>query len=101
MSDAAVTGACVLGFVSLVMVLVYGLSRRGTRDAINGDVRPQDPARRRLGLFYVDPTDSRVWVPRPQGNGWDPNLATTGGRLVIATLVALPLLVVVVALLTS
>ncbi|WP_409484039.1 hypothetical protein [Arsenicicoccus dermatophilus] len=101
MSDDLVAVVVVLGVVVSALVLIGVLSARDTRSALDGPVRVQDPAKRRWGAAYLDPDDPRVWVPRPAGNGWDPNLATTGGRLVLAALLGIPLAVVAAALLLA
>lgn len=90
----------VLAVVSCAMTLIWWLSGRDTSRAAHGMLRPQEREHRRYGLFYADPDDPRVWVPRPLGNGWDPNLATTGGKAIAAVAALVTLGVVVGALLT-
>lgn len=82
MSENAVAVIVVGVVVCGAMGLIYWLSSRETDAAIRGETRVQKRENVRLGIFYSDPEDERVWVPRPRGNGWDPNLATLGGKLI-------------------
>lgn len=87
-------GLVMLAFVACIMTFFYRLSGRDTEAAIRHETKVQDRSKRHLGLFYADADDPRVWVPRPQGNGWDPNLATVGGKAIWGALGALVLLTV-------
>lgn len=56
----------------------------------------------RLGVFYVNPADERVFVPRRSGIGDTLNLAQPAAWVVVALLASLPILVVVlIALVTA
>jgi len=48
----------------------------------------------RWGLFYVNPDDDRIWVPKPIGVGWTLNFAKPASWAVLALLL-LPLGVIV------
>lgn len=48
----------------------------------------------RWGLFYVNPEDPRLWVPKRMGLGWTLNFARGGSWLVLGLLILPPLLVI-------
>jgi uncharacterized membrane protein len=56
--------------------------------------RPEDPRRQdvsghyRLGLFYVNPEDPRLWVEKRMGFGWTLNFARPAAILVMLLLLA-------------
>jgi uncharacterized membrane protein len=52
---------------------------------------PEGPQRWRWGLFYVDPTDRRVLVPRRRGQGRTLNLGHPAAWLALLLLLGLPL----------
>ncbi len=45
------------------------------------------------GLFYVNPRDARIWVPKPIGLGWTLNFGRPAGWFMLALLLA-PLLLI-------
>ena len=51
---------------------------------------PSAPPRWRWGLFYVDPADRRVLVPKRQGPGRTLNLGRPAAWLVLLLLLGLP-----------
>ncbi len=51
---------------------------------------PAGPPRWKWGLFYVDPTDRRVLVPRRVGQGLTLNLGRPSAWLALLLLLGLP-----------
>lgn len=86
------------GFVALIIVLVLLPVQYGRyAKAIEADTASSEESRSfihhtKLGIFYFDKEDSRVWVPRPPtaGNGITMNLGRPVGVFVfVALLVAM------------
>ena len=89
-----------LGLTSFTVALVIGL--------VHLTRLPPDPpgsttpdAAWRGGVFYVNPDDPAIWVPKRMGLGYTVNLAHRGGKLVLAALVVLPLVIAAAAFLLS
>lgn len=88
--------------VCMLAGLVTGLARlpEGALDPAPDDPALQAPgAWKGGGLFYRNPRDPRLWVPKREGGGWTVNLAHPRGRRVFILLVALPLALVAFLLL--
>lgn len=92
--------------VLLVLVLPIPRSRTKTRTHTDFDARPdmfRDDDRYWIGgIFYNNPDDPAVFVPKRYGLGWTVNMGhPQGRRLLIWLLVGIGLLVVVVPLLVA
>lgn len=60
------------------------------------DVDPQDPTQTsdatwRWGMFYVNPEDPRLWVPKRWGGGWTFNFAHPRAKVYTLAMLGLPL----------
>lgn len=84
---------------SLAIAIVYGQSgaRAITRLAQTNEMRYDDDAYWKLGIFYVNPGDVSIFVPERFGIGWTLNFGSkiawaiivAGGLLTVAFLVAI------------
>lgn len=85
------TACTTLPALALLAQMVW-LGRRGA-----GALDPEPPGpeeiRRHLflGAFYVNPDDSRGWVPKLSGRGWTVNFRTRGQALLFIVLICLTL----------
>ena len=61
------------------------------QDMKRSGLGPHDPRHYRWGLFYVNPDDPRIWVPKQLGLGWTLNFAHRSSWLIMGLLL-LPLL---------
>jgi len=53
------------------------------------------------GLIYVNPEDTRLWVPKRYGGGWTFNFAHPRAKVYMVLLLALPLVLTAVLVLTK
>jgi uncharacterized membrane protein len=91
--------------VLLTFVLVWGAIALGASRASRAMAfaKARDPERLKgyRGLFYHDPGDSRLWVPKVLGIGWTINFAHRLAWPVLLLLLGGPLAIVAVAVLLS
>jgi uncharacterized membrane protein len=62
---------------------------------------PDDDRHWKAGLFYVNRNDPSIWVPRRFGIGWTLNLGHPLGMVLGVGMIAVPIAIVVFALLTG
>ena len=77
-----------LGMFLLCLAVGVGLM---IRDLKGNGLGPIETRHYRWGLFYVNPDDPAIWVPKPLGLGWTLNFAH-GSSWLIMGLLLLPLL---------
>jgi uncharacterized membrane protein len=99
---AAVVAAAVvaLGVIGVAATMAYagGAARRGTPPAEPGAPRARDDdANWRGGFFYVNRDDPALLVPRRFGLGWTLNFGHPMAWLVLAVILAIPVLTSILA----
>jgi uncharacterized membrane protein len=68
----------------------------GAAASANGAQSPDDDAYWRAGIFYVNPDDPSIWVPKRMGIGWTINFGRPAGVVIaVVTVLAIAGLVVV------
>lgn len=77
----------------LAQMVWLGRRGEGGAGALDPEFPGPDEIRRHLflGAFYVNPDDSRGWVPKLSGLGWTVNFRTQGQALLFIVLICLTL----------
>lgn len=87
-------GVILVGIGAFLALMVAGIVLM-TRDFARLKAVDASLAFYRWGLFYVNPDDDRIWVPKPIGVGWTLNFAKPASWAVLALLL-LPVGVIIV-----
>jgi uncharacterized membrane protein len=84
--------APVIGLLSVLILGPLWSFRASYQDIV--EISQNRPAGYR-GLYYYDPADPRIWVPKLTGMGWTPNFAHRSAWFWTAAMIAIPFLIVV------
>ncbi|MFT3916457.1 MAG: DUF5808 domain-containing protein [Anaeromyxobacteraceae bacterium] len=96
-SPALVLGVAGVGLVALLAGLGLATVRLASLPSSGpGDGTPDDRWRAG-GLFYVNPDDPALFVPKRFGVGYTVNLGRPGGVLALAAMIGIPLAIALVA----
>lgn len=78
-------GVMLVGIVAFLALMVAGIVLMA-RDFVRLKAVDASLAFYRWGLFYVNPDDDRIWVPKPIGVGWTLNFAKPVSWAILALL---------------
>lgn len=87
-----------LPFLIWVLWRAAALHRPTTHPAVSGPDSPDDDVRWKGGLFYVNPDDPRLFVPKRTGIGLTTNFGRPGGYLFLIGLIALCVIITLAAI---
>ncbi|HEY7974240.1 MAG: DUF5808 domain-containing protein [Ktedonobacterales bacterium] len=84
--------------IAAALVLFLPLRRGATPSGADPEIERLDSRNWYLGVFYYNPDDPAVFVPKRLGLGWTINFAHPGGKVMAAVIVALILLPIALAI---
>lgn len=83
-------GIFLLGTLAAIIIGLVQLPE-GALSADPEDLSQKRPDCWKWGLFYINPEDERLWVPKKYGGGWTFNFAHRRAKVYMVLTVALPL----------
>jgi uncharacterized membrane protein len=86
-----------LGAALLSALIAMALVTAGPEMAVGPVMSPEDRKDWKAWLFYYNPANPRVWVPKRYGLGWTLNFARPISYLFLILIIAVPVIIIAIA----